>query len=354
MIVYRKLSQIGFLRRSYAFKFLFVAFIGTHIPLIGLLFFVLYGDFAFSPNAILIFAVLMTLLAAAVTLTILKQLIKPIEVASKALKNYKRDRQIPNLPQNFNDEAGYLMRDIQDTIYEHENFISEKQDLIYLLSHDLRNFAGQPQALATLILEENPPEEVKEFATLIQQSSNQQLRYIENFIKLLKDQDELLQSSQELKWIEFDSMVKEVEKIVQRSLLIKNIALKISIEVKKFELLIEEELLIRVLANLIDNAIKFSLPDNAISLRIYKLRNKLFLSVADNGIGFNQEQVEELFKKFTKMGRLGTSDEVSTGIGLYLCRNIIKKNRGQLNAYSEGQNKGAVFAISFKELNKKK
>jgi hypothetical protein len=43
-----------------------------------------------------------------------------------------------------------LMRNIQDTIYEHERFISEKQDLIYLLSHDLKNFAGQPQTLATL------------------------------------------------------------------------------------------------------------------------------------------------------------------------------------------------------------
>jgi hypothetical protein len=42
-----------------------------------------------------------------------------------------------------------LMRNIQDTIYEHERFISEKQDLIYLLSHDLKNFAGQPQTLAT-------------------------------------------------------------------------------------------------------------------------------------------------------------------------------------------------------------
>jgi predicted nucleic-acid-binding protein len=39
------------------------------------------------------------------------------------------------------------MRNIQETVLEHEKFIIEKQDLIYLLSHDLKNFAGQPQQL---------------------------------------------------------------------------------------------------------------------------------------------------------------------------------------------------------------
>jgi hypothetical protein len=38
--------------------------------------------------------------------------------------------------------------DIQETIIQHERFISEKQDLVYLLSHDLKNFAGQPQAFS--------------------------------------------------------------------------------------------------------------------------------------------------------------------------------------------------------------
>jgi hypothetical protein len=49
--------------------------------------------------------------------------------------------------------------------------------------------------LASLILEANPSNEIKELAELIYQSSNQQFLYIENFLKLLKEQDEVLQSS---------------------------------------------------------------------------------------------------------------------------------------------------------------
>lgn len=347
MYFYKKLSQISFLTRSYAFKFLFVAFVGIHIPLIGLLYYVLYGNFSISPNAILIFALVMTLLASGITLAILKQLIKPIEIASRALRDYKKERKVPKLPLVYKDEAGFLMRNIQETIKEHEKFIAEKQDLIYLLSHDLKNFAGQPQSLARLILEANPAEEIKELAELIYQSSNQQFMYIENFLKLLKEQDAILKTRADVTTISFESVIAKVETQVRQLLEIKKIKLAVSITVENSSLAIEEELLIRVLVNLIDNAIKFSYPKSEVSLKVYQENKQLMISVTDKGIGFNHNQTEELFKKFTKMSKLGTSNEGSTGIGLYLCRNIIEKSQGQLVAVSEGQNKGATFTIIF-------
>lgn len=347
MYFYKKLSQISFLTRSYAFKFLFVAFVGIHIPLIGLLYYVLYGNFSISPNAILFFALVMTLLASGVTLAILKQLIKPIEIASRALRDYKKERKVPKLPLVYKDEAGFLMRNIQETIKEHEKFIAEKQDLIYLLSHDLKNFAGQPQSLARLILEANPAEEIKELAELIYQSSNQQFMYIENFLKLLKEQDAILKTRADVTTISFASVIAKVETQVRQLLEIKKIKLAVSITVEKASLAIEEELLIRVLVNLIDNAIKFSYPKSEVSLKVYQENKQLMISVTDKGIGFNHNQTEELFKKFTKMSKLGTSNEGSTGIGLYLCRNIIEKSQGQLVAVSEGQNKGATFTVIF-------
>jgi signal transduction histidine kinase len=52
--------------------------------------------------------------------------------------------------------------------------------------------------------------------------------------------------------------------------------------------------------NLIDNAIKFSYPNSEVHLRIYKEGTKLIFSVSDNGIGFNLNQREELFKNLQK------------------------------------------------------
>ena len=348
MNFYKRLSKISFLKNIYIFKFLFVAFIGIHIPLIGLLFFVLYGgDTTHSANTILFFALIMTLVATGATLLILKKLIQPIELVLKALNDYKSNRTLPNLPTNFSDEAGLLMRNIQESILETEKFITEKQDLIYLLSHDLKNFAANPQSLATFILEENPSETVKEYAELIYQSSSQQFLYIENFIKLLKEQDQFVKKNASSQTLELDKIISTVENQLRQLLNIKKIKLVSDLEVKEASLKIEKHLLIRVLVNLIDNAIKFSFPGSEIKVRVYLESDKLRIAVSDNGIVFDQSQSEELFKKFTRMSKLGTSNEASTGIGLYLCRQIIEKNGGKLIAESGGLNKGSRFTIIF-------
>lgn len=347
MRLYHALSKISFLKKSYAFKFLFVAFIGIHIPLIGILFFVLYSKKIISPDSILIFALIMTLVATFVTLFVLNKLIKPILFASKSLNEYRTDRVLSKLPVEYSDEAGLLMRNIQDSIYKTENFINEKQDLIYMLSHDLKNFAGNPKSFAELIINENPSEPVKDLAELICQSTDLQFRYIDNFIKLLKEQEDILNISQKKKTILLSEILPFITEQVEQRLLDKSIMLDFDVAVSEAKLRIDEGLLIQVLVNLVSNAIKFSYFESVVKLSIFNEESNLIISVSDNGIGFNQNQIDEIFMKFTKMSKLGTANEASTGIGLYLCKKIIEKSGGKLSARSEGKNKGAEFRIVF-------
>ncbi|MDA6069768.1 HAMP domain-containing histidine kinase [Flavobacterium sp. AC] len=335
------------MKKSYAFKFLFVAFVGIHIPLIGILFFVLYYNHSVSPTSILVFSLIMTLLATVLTLIVLNQLIKPISIASKALDDYRNNRKLSVLPTEYSDEAGLLMANIQESIYEAESFINEKQDLIYMLSHDLKNFAGNPQGLANLIITENPSESIRQLAELIRESTNLQFRYIENFIKLLQEQDRVVKGNLELRTILFPGILPFINEQVEQRLVDKNIKLSLDLGLTEAKLRIDEGLLIQVIVNLISNAIKFSYFDSEIKVRIYNDNSKFVITVTDTGIGFDKSQIDELFKKFTKMSRLGTANESSTGIGLYLCKKIIEKNKGTLNATSEGRNKGAEFRIEF-------
>lgn len=347
MKLYHTLSKIGFLKKSYALKFLFVAFIGIHIPLIGILFYVLFFQHSISPASILVFSLIMTLIATALTLLVLNRLIKPIATASKALNEYRSSRKLSILPTEYSDEAGLLLRNIQESIYEAETFVNEKQDLVYMLSHDLKNFAGNPQGLAKLIISENPSESVKNLAELICESTNLQFKYIENFIKLLKEQDEVVVINEDKKTIFFPNILPFINQQVEQRLFDKNIKLNLVLECVEARLKIDEGLLIQVLVNLISNAVKFSYFDSEIKVRIYSEDSKLILTVKDSGIGFDRHQIDELFKKFTKMSRLGTANEGSTGIGLYLCKKIIERNKGRLSASSDGKNRGAEFRIEF-------
>jgi len=75
------------------------------------------------------------------------------------------------------------------------------------------------------------------------------------------------------------------------------------------------------------------------------LQGGVCLSINDEGIGSNEVTMEQLFERFTKVGKMGTMGEVSTGLGLYLTKKIVERHGGQLLAESAGTNKGATFTI---------
>ena len=348
MIFYTQLSKIGFLKNSYARKFLFVAFVGIHLPLIGLIFFLVFFENEISPITIFSTTLTLTLFATFVTLYILKKLISPIEMVSKAIVNYKSNRIVPSIELESDDELGQLISNINETIKVNENLLTQKQDLIYLFSHDLKNFADNSHAMAQLIIDENPSETTSAYARLITQSSEKQNDFLETFITLMKEEEALSKKTIKIKSVDLRQITNEVQAELQQKLLNKNINLNMDIQTSDVALKIENNLLTRVLINLVDNAIKFSHSGSCITIEIKREHSHLIIAVKDNGIGFENAKSELLFKKFTSMGRLGTANEKSTGIGLYLCNQIIKKSGGSLYAESSGAENGAIFYINLK------
>lgn len=349
MRLYTRLSKIPFLRKSYALKFLFIAFLGIHIPLIGIVVYILFGPKDISVITVFSVTLILTLLATGATLWILKKLVTPIEIASKSLLDYSEKGVIPSLPTKYTDEVGLLLSNLQMRINENEDLLNEKKDLIYLLSHDLRNFATTPQFLSKFILEEEPSEKVRGYAELILESTTHQFEFLESFILLLKEEELISRSTLELHEYELDEILQLVGKVLNQKLDNKRIHLIINNETDAVALLIKEEYLQRVLINLVDNAIKFSYPDSEIYLTVMEENDSVVFVIVDNGMGFEPAKKDELFHKFTKQARVGTQKESSTGIGLYLCKKIIERNGGTIYAESLGIDKGSRFTLILKK-----
>ncbi len=347
MTLYKSLSSIGFLRKNYAFKFLFVAFLGIHIPLIGLIFFVLFAERDESPELILLFTLVLTLVATAATLIVLRKLTWPVHLAATQLEDYRIKGEMPNLPRNFVDEAGILMANVQKTIEENHALSAEKLDLIYLLSHDLRNFASNAQALAKLIPDETDQNSVNEYASLIVASTQQQFGFLENFIKLIRDEEDISKRLPVYRHVVVNEIIAELNKEKGSDLSKKALALVVDHNMSRMLLPIDFDLLMRVLVNLLDNAIKFSERGSCIRINLHDDKVKCVITVSDEGLGFPPDKADELFRKFTPMSRRGTENEPSTGIGLYLCRKIVEKYDGHLTAESAGSHKGAKFTVVF-------
>jgi signal transduction histidine kinase len=86
----------------------------------------------------------------------------------------------------------------------------------------------------------------------------------------------------------------------------------------------------RVLNNLIGNAIKFSYEQSEILVKVYTERNKVIVSVTDQGIGIPEKNKEKIFDMFTESRNYGTAGEKPHGLGLSTSLQIAKAHNGDL------------------------
>lgn len=98
---------------------------------------------------------------------------------------------------------------------------------------------------------------------------------------------------------------------------------------------IDPEAITEALSHIVSNAVKFSEVNTQVVIKLVRYANVANLSISDQGIGIPKKLRPYLFKKFSKATRRGTTGEESTGLGLYLTRNIIEKHQGSVWLESE-------------------
>lgn len=116
LVLYAALDRVGL--RNYRAKIMVLAFIGTHVPLISLLAYVAAQNAAdwMAFTWTLGVAIAATVVGTGLTLAVLHHLLQPLSLTSRALRVYRRDRTITELPAKFTDEAGTLMADASETM----------------------------------------------------------------------------------------------------------------------------------------------------------------------------------------------------------------------------------------------
>ena len=108
----------------------------------------------------------------------------------------------------------------------------------------------------------------------------------------------------------------------------------------------DEKMLNSVLLNLISNALKYTNRNGTVTISAKKSDDNMTeISVNDTGIGMSKNESEKLFKVGQKVGSTGTDGELSTGLGLLLCKEFVEKNGGIIWAQSE-EGKGSTFCFT--------
>jgi PAS domain S-box-containing protein len=112
---------------------------------------------------------------------------------------------------------------------------------------------------------------------------------------------------------------------------------------------IDESRIELVFTNLISNAIKYTPSNGKIQIKMQSDGKFAQVKISDSGVGLSSEEIKNLFKKFSviesPLKKDLDMDLGSTGLGLFLSKEIVKLHGGEIWAESEGKGKGSTFIV---------
>lgn len=236
-------------------------------------------------------------------------------------------------------ELGYLK-----TQLEKNN--AEKDELIRIVSHDMRNPLTGILGYSGFLKQEIEDEEHQEMLSSIEKAGESML----NIVNVLLNSEYIRNEAfiLNLKQLDLAAITKEVVHLHEPYLRIKQLNLDLQID-EPLICKMDKEKWKQIVGNLLSNSIKFTPEGGTIKLYVKKLdmeRPMIELTVEDSGIGIPKDKLEDLFTGKDSIRREGTSSEASTGLGMFIIKKYLNLLKGIIKVESE-TGKGTQFKIKF-------
>jgi two-component system, OmpR family, phosphate regulon sensor histidine kinase PhoR len=162
--------------------------------------------------------------------------------------------------------------------------------------------------------------------------------------------DETGQSSIEIKPIDMKKLANEALKSFQILAEKKNTKIEIRVEGNNFMVQGDPDHLSNVLFNLLDNALKYSLPPAHIAIHLLEAPHEIICTVSDKGIGIPKEFQTRVFDKFFRVPTGDMHPAKGYGLGLNYVKSMITRHNGKIEFQSE-PGKGSSFSIRLPKVN---
>lgn len=222
---------------------------------------------------------------------------------------------------------------------------STKDELLALASHQLRTPAsGVRQYLG--ILQEGYvgalSKEQQVIARKAYRANDRQLEIIDQLLYVAKaDAGQLIMQPDD---IDLAAILSDVLESMESTAANKNITIKHT-SPKKLRVQADERFIRMIIENLISNAIKYSYPDSVVRVSLKSSGGSAKLTITDKGVGIEEVDKEQLFKKFSRIQNPLSTVEGGSGLGLYLAERLAEAHGGTIEVSTQAK-KGSSFVLS--------
>ena len=245
---------------------------------------------------------------------------------------------------NTNKSLSEKNQQIQEQIKELNALNMEKNEMIGIVAHDLKNPLTSALSISELLSREETSEDQKEYLSSIKKS----LYRMNSLVAKILEIKVLESSSLETNVSDVD-LKQEIEQVIS-ALKIQSVNKNIRIVTDLDEVVtaLDRSLVVQIIDNLLSNAIKFSDEHTVIHVNLKNTDQSIRIEIIDEGPGIMEEDKPLLFQKFQKLHARPTGGESSTGLGLSIVKKYVEAMKGSVWCESE-YGKGATFIVEFKK-----
>lgn len=264
-----------------------------------------------------------------------------------ALRSFQALHELHLYRTQLEEKVEERMQQIQEKNLYLEELHREKDGILGMVIHDLRTPLGQIKGLVQLLEQQLPAEsneEVRFMLEKIDEASENGLMLIQDLMLVNRLSSER-ERSRQIEAIELATYLRELLPFYQRLAQKKSIQLHLAEELPSMRLQTDVPYLSRILDNLLSNAVKFTHPHKNIYLAASGNPTEgLTLRVRDEGQGIREEELPQLFKKFSRLSARPTGHEQSTGLGLSIVRELVHQLGGKIWVESQW-GEGSTFFV---------
>lgn len=225
-----------------------------------------------------------------------------------------------------------------------------KSNFLSLISHELRTPLASIKG-GVHLLDQMAPADLREKAerifSILYRNSDRLTRLVNNILDVLDLDTESLRLYR--KRADVHELVRRVFNRYRQSVTSKQVQWDLALDAERSILSVDESRFIQVIDHVLENAVKFNPDGGRIRAHTHNEDERFVLSISNTGPRIEPDLHEKIFTKFYQVDASLTRECGGSGLGLYLCREIMRLHGGDIWVDPEFQD-GARFMISLPEM----
>ena len=234
-------------------------------------------------------------------------------------------------------EVNHLTEQLQISEGKRRQFVSDA-------SHELKTPLASIKLLSDSILQyDMDMDTVREFVTDIGNEAERLNRMTQKLLSLTKSEHAVDWDEKEIILISptLHRVVRMLSGIAESG------KVTIHVDIRQEDpVLVQEDDLYQIIFNLVENGIKYNVPEGHLYLTLSQQDEMVVLQVRDTGVGIPEEAIGQIFERFYRVDKARSRQSGGSGLGLSIVRAMVERNGGEINVES-AVGKGSVFTVQF-------